>query len=161
MQRFAQIHFHVPDGSCRRTHHVCAPADLCYALDLDVAGLFLDLGEVIFHLHAEPHFRAHPTLWKAAPPSRPKCRPCRLPNCLVLGASHRDVLPFRSPSIPTVRYTLGGQCVQDEEGFSCAYLESLGVVPPIYLRRVRASSLVVACRGPQREPPRHYRATHK
>ena len=26
--------------------------------DLDVAGLLLDLREIIFHLHAEPYFRA-------------------------------------------------------------------------------------------------------
>jgi hypothetical protein len=58
VQRFAQVHLHVPADLVRERHHVCASADLCYALDLDVPCFFLNLREIVFHLHAEPHFRA-------------------------------------------------------------------------------------------------------
>ena len=43
--RFAQVHLHVPTASSD-------------SFDLDVMGFFLNLGEIVFHLHAEPHFRA-------------------------------------------------------------------------------------------------------
>ena len=45
MQRFAQVHLHEPTASSDPFH-------------FDVVGFFLDLGEIVFHLHTEPNFRA-------------------------------------------------------------------------------------------------------
>ena len=44
MKGFTQIDLHEPTASSD-------------SFDLDVVRFFLNLGEIIFHLHAEPHFR--------------------------------------------------------------------------------------------------------
>ena len=157
VQRFAQVHLHVPADLVRERDDVRASADLAMRFTLMLRASFSTCARSYSICMPSHTSRLDPNALESRTAISAEMPPLPFTKLFqVLGASHRGV-SIRLPSIPTARYTLGGQCVQDEAGSSCAYLKSLGVVSPIHLLNVRASSLVVACRGPQRESPRHYR----